>query len=67
MQSIGRWNRYSHDGEIRESELTGEDRVADSKIFSFIQVLFICVIVGFTTSSFILITVTKIFVKHLVG
>ena len=54
-----RWNRYSHKGEIRESELTGEDRVADSKIFSFIEVLFVCVIVGFTTSSFIFVTVTK--------
>ena len=54
-----RWNRYSHNGEIRENELTGEDRVADSKIFSFIEVLFVCVIVGFTTSSFIFVTVTK--------
>ena len=54
-----RWNRYSHNGEIRESELTGEDRVADSKIFSFIEVLFVCVIVGVTTSSFIFVTVTK--------
>ena len=38
---------------------TVPERGADSKIFSFIQVLFMCVIVGFTSSSFIFVTVTK--------